>query len=92
MDQSKPRLIKIGMLGSLFGAAFTPGFIIFVLFGPEMGTYLIDGQEVDRETFQKFFMGNFLPFMVVSGALLLVIAYGFWKDLPWSRHGSIRRI
>ncbi len=89
MDQGKPRLIKLGMVGSLVGAAFMPVFLVFALFGPEMGTYLINNQPVDRETFQKFFIANFLPFVVVSGPLLVAIAYGFWKDRPWSRHAAV---
>ena len=89
MDQSKPRLIKLGMFGSLFVAAFMLVFIVWVLFGPEAGTYLINDQEVDRETFQRFLIGNFLPLVVVSVPLLLAIAYGFWKDEPWSRHVAV---
>ncbi len=35
------------------------------------------------------YINNFLPFMVVSVPLLLAIAYGFWKDRPWSRHAAV---
>ena len=89
MARSKPLLIKLGMVGSLLGAAFLAAFPVFLLFGPEMGPYTINNQLVDRETFQRFFVANFLLFAVVHSLVLAGVAYGFWKERSWTRHVAV---
>ena len=88
MARCKPRLISLGMFVSLFAAASMSAFVVFDLFGPEVEAYRINDQVVDRETF-RVVMDKFRVHAVVTGAILLATAYGFWKDRTWSRIAAL---
>ncbi len=75
----KPLLMRIGMGVSVFIAALCLLFSLLVLVGGLSPIFA--SQHLAREYF-----GSLAILGIFWGGMLLAIAYGFWKEKPWSRH------
>ena len=89
MGREKPRLIRWGQVGSIVVVVFVAVFSGILLFGPEMSSYAVNGQQVSREEFQQYFLEHFAAFNLAIIISLILIAHGFWKEKAWSRHLAI---
>lgn len=75
----KPLLMRVGMCVSVFIGALCLLFSLLVLLGglsPIFATQHLAGE----------YSGSLAILGILWGGMLLAIAYGFWKEKPWSRH------
>jgi len=79
LRSEKPLLMRIGMGVSVFIAALCLLFSLLVLVGGLSPIFA--SQHLAREYF-----GSLAILGIFWGGMLLAIAYGFWKEKPWSRH------